>query len=485
MQLLKPIDFLYLIDLVILPLILRYKKIETKEKKFIIRIKNLVVSLICVCICFMYVYLDNPLLFSAEFSRPDIENSAGIMGMFIIDDFNYIKNNFVVGNISEESKKNIDNQLNSINIIDSKYKGKNLIMIQVESLQQFVINKKYNGKEITPNLNRLIQESAYFDNCYYQVGLGHTCDAELLTNTSLYPVNDGAAFITKYNNTYISIAEGIKKLGYSTEVLHGNYGSFWNRTAMYKAFKYDEFYSLDKLNKDNFIGMGLSDESFLNQSFDIIIESKKPIFSFLITVTSHEPYNYKINNLFSNSNIIENYYNAINYTDKELGLFVDKLEKSRILDDSILIIYGDHNAISLNDKSKFEEAVGEKIDNLGQWQKYQKVPMIIRFPNQENKGVNHKSIGQIDVAPTISNLYGINDSQYFGRNIFETGDNLVVLRDGSYIYGDENYNAKENKTYNIKENSVIVNNDKLIDKAKKQLEASDEIFKYDFFKEVK
>ena len=84
-------------------------------------------------------------------------------------------------------------------------KEKNLIIVQVEALQQFLINRKINGVDITPNLNRLIDESLYFDNIYYQVAGGNTSDAELLVNTSLYPAEEGAAFVRFAENKYYSL----------------------------------------------------------------------------------------------------------------------------------------------------------------------------------------------------------------------------------------------------------------------------------------
>ncbi|MBP2032210.1 phosphoglycerol transferase MdoB-like AlkP superfamily enzyme [Clostridium algifaecis] len=196
----------------------------------------------------------------------------------------------------------IDNNFKTSNYSNSQYKGKNLIIIQVESLQQFVINRKYNGKEITPNLNKLISQSLYFDNCYYQISLGHTSDAELLTNTSLYPLENSSVYMTKYNNEFEALPKVMDSMEYNTFAVHGNKASFWNRNSVYNKYGFNKFYSVEKLKNDDMIDMGLSDKSLFNQNVDIIKKNKKPFYDFTITLTSHSPF--KVNNDFCNPDIL-------------------------------------------------------------------------------------------------------------------------------------------------------------------------------------
>ena len=113
-------------------------------------------------------------------------------------------------------------------------KGKNLIIVQVEALQQFVIDKTVMGQEITPNLNKLIKSSAYFNNYFYQIAAGGTSDAEFMSNNSLYPAPSGAAFFFYANNNYLSLPKALVKNGYETAALNGYYETFWNRNIMYK-----------------------------------------------------------------------------------------------------------------------------------------------------------------------------------------------------------------------------------------------------------
>jgi phosphoglycerol transferase MdoB-like AlkP superfamily enzyme len=186
--------------------------------------------------------------------------------------------NFISFNISRKSPVSKSEQTaiqtffqdNSFhnNNLNGAAKGKNLIMIQVEALQEFVINAKINGQEITPNLNKWIKKSAYFNNFFYQVSAGGTSDAEFMSNNSLYPSPSGAAYYLYPNNEYNSLPKSLKDNGYSTAALHGFKGTFWNRDVMYKAVGFDNFYSERDFNIDSTVGLGLSDKSFLNQSVD-------------------------------------------------------------------------------------------------------------------------------------------------------------------------------------------------------------------------
>lgn len=477
------IDLMYIIDLPFIFFLIKNKKYNCHDLNMN---KNQTLKCLSVCSCMlilllMYTGLKAKDLISSEWSREDLYKAYGFMAGNIIDDTNYLKNNINFKSISNEEKKANLKQLNSSNFTYGKYKGKNLIMIQVESLQQFVINRKYNGKEITPNLNKIIGESAYFDNCYYQISLGHTSDAEFLTNNSLYPLKDSSLYMTKYNNTFNALPNIMDDKGYDTFAIHGNKASFWNRNIIYNKYGFNKFYSLEKLNYDDDIAMGLSDKSLFNQSVDIINKNKRPFYSFIITLTSHGPF--MVNNNFCNgTDTISKYYNAINYTDKCLGEFVDKLKKNGVLDNSILVVYGDHNAMTIDDKKDFSKVTGKDLNHDYNWQQYQKIPLIIRFPNGENKGVNHNSVGQIDVMPTIAKFYGVGKVKYLGEDLFDNKDHLVVLRDGSYVYGDEYYDSNKKSTYNLENGHTIINNLNRIKEVNTKLNVSDDIIKYNLFK---
>ena len=142
-------------------------------------------------------------------------------------------------------------------------KEKNVVIIQVEALQNFVINKTYNDQEITPFLNSLIKENTfYFNNYYYQVGAGNTSDAEFTVNNSLLSTTTDSAYMKYEQNTYYGLPHILKENGYSkANAYHAYNKDFWNREKAYINQGFDNYYASGDYIADEIIGMGLSDES--------------------------------------------------------------------------------------------------------------------------------------------------------------------------------------------------------------------------------
>ena len=112
------------------------------------------------------------------------------------------------------------------------FKDKNVIAIHAESMQRTLINMKINGKEITPNLNKLAGSGIYFDNFYSQVSFGTSSDTEFTLATSLLPVSSGTVFINYSDRDYVSLYKELHKKGYYIFSMHANTGDFWNRNIM-------------------------------------------------------------------------------------------------------------------------------------------------------------------------------------------------------------------------------------------------------------
>ena len=156
------------------------------------------------------------------------------------------------------------------NIFTNVFEGKNLIVIHAESLQTLAMKQEFNGKEVTPNLNKLAREGIFFSNFYSQVGVGTSSDAEFTFSTSMMPSSNGTVFVNYYDREYVTIQKLLKEKGYYVFSMHGNTGSFWNRDVMHKNMGYDVFFDKDHYVIDETIGLGLSDKSFFKQSTERI-----------------------------------------------------------------------------------------------------------------------------------------------------------------------------------------------------------------------
>ena len=153
------------------------------------------------------------------------------------------------------------------------FKGKNVLVIHGESIQQFTMDTSINGVELTPNLNKLASEGIYFNNFYAEESVGTSSDTEFTFSTSLLPATSGTVAINYWDRDYPTIQKQFKNMGYYVFSMHGNNCTFWNRNLLHQSFGYDKFYChTDSFDIDETIGLGLSDKSFFRQSIPYLKE---------------------------------------------------------------------------------------------------------------------------------------------------------------------------------------------------------------------
>ena len=327
-----------------------------------------------------------------------------------------------------------------------KYKGKNVIAVSFESAQNFTnYMKASNGEYITPNLNKLIEESHFWPNFYHTTGQGKTSDSEFALDNSLFGLPRGGVYFTNADNEYNALPERIKQEGYHSAVFHANNKSFWNRDQMYANIGVDSFYDQDYYDLGDPADMtewGLLDDEFFLQSVPMIEELPEPFFAKLITLTNHFPFTMPseehelVPKFETNSTTLNNFPQALAYQDYALGLFIDELKANGMWDDTIFIVYGDHNGISTNHNAAMADLLGKEEITPYDVAKLQQVPFAIHLPGQE-EGVVHDGIGsQIDMNPTIQHLLGIDTSDQigFGNDLFAPERNdRAIFRDGTMI----------------------------------------------------
>jgi lipoteichoic acid synthase len=318
-------------------------------------------------------------------------------------------------------------------------KGKNLLYIQVESLESFVINHKVNGSEITPTLNRLLANSLYFTDFFEQVHGGTSSDADFMVNTSVYPVRRGSTFFRYPYNSYYSLPKLLKQKGYRTLAIHPDKGTYWNWMPALSSIGFDTCIDLSYFVPDELIGMGLSDGSYLRQVEPIIKKLHHPFYTFMVTGTSHGPFNipFSYRELHLEEKLDEStlggYFESIHYTDKQIGLFLSKLKEDGVLNDTVVVISGDHGGIHKFYKDELDD-IQPRED---WWYSPQKnIPLIIWQLNGPRQVISITG-GQIDIFPTLAGLLGIDESLYsssaMGRNLLNTNKSFAVLDDRSYI----------------------------------------------------
>ncbi|TLS36325.1 LTA synthase family protein [Pseudalkalibacillus caeni] len=363
-------------------------------------------------------------------------------------------------------------------------KDKNVVLISMESLQNFVINEKVNGQEITPFLNDLVKDSYYFPNFYHQTAQGKTSDSEFILENSMYGLPSGAVFFTHAGNQFPNASPKMMgENGYYSAVFHPNNKSFWNRDVMYDSLGYNKFYDIDSFSvtPENSIGWGLKDEYFFDQSVKYLKTLPEPYYAKYITLTNHFPFSLKqedeiIPEWNSEDGTVNRYFTTVRYMDESIKKFFERLKEEGMYEDSIFILYGDHYGISENHNEAMSKFLGKEITPYESAQ-LQKVPLFIHIPGQKGK-VMDQVAGQIDLKPTIMHLLGIDTKNTikFGNDLFaKNQDNFVIFRDGGFVTKD--YVYTKSTCYNAdgteaEDKSVC---EPYADRAKTELEYSDKI----------
>ncbi|MFC4303258.1 LTA synthase family protein [Cohnella boryungensis] len=332
-----------------------------------------------------------------------------------------------------------------------KAQGKNLIVLQLEAAQNFLIGRTIDGKEITPNMNKLAKEHFYFPHFYQQVGQGNTSDAEFVVNTSFYIPQYGAAAQDYGGLALPSMPKVLKEQGYQTATFHTNNVQFWNRKELYKALGFEKYYDSEFFGDEDLVFFGSSDEVLYDKTADELLKMSregKPFYAQVISMSSHHPFNIpeskvrlELPDRFSDT-LVGDYIQAQNYTDYALGLFIDKLKKEGLWDNTMLVIYGDHLGLPIYSLTEHEKGLMKDI--YGRDYKFTEmlnIPLMIIAPGVTEPQVLPQTGGQIDIFPTLANLLGISlkGHIYFGQDILNSKDNLLPQRyylpSGSFVNG--------------------------------------------------
>lgn len=317
--------------------------------------------------------------------------------------------------LTKDSKEGIDglskiisnsNQIERFIKAKEKPNNYNVILVTIESLSSSFINSKYNNAELTPNMNKLIDQGIYFSN-YFATGTRTVRGLEAIT-LAIPPIPGQSILRRKNNEKLFSIASVLKKENYDIKFIYGGYGYFDN---MNYFFSNNNFKTIDRqnINKkeikfENVWGISDEDlyEEIIKQADKSFAEEKK-FFSLAMTTSNHRPYTYPEGRIDIASKSSRE--GGVKYTDFALGDFLRKASQKPWFDKTIFVITADHCAGS----------AGKVALPL---EKYH-IPLLIYAPNIFKPQKITKLASQIDLAPTILGLLNISyQSKFLGNDLF-------------------------------------------------------------------
>ncbi|MBZ5751655.1 LTA synthase family protein [Metabacillus rhizolycopersici] len=500
LALISPNDILYFVDTIILFLLVVTKVIKptTVKVKMRSRVIILTAAVALFAVNLGLSEMDRPQLLKRTFDRNYIVKYLGMYNFAIYDAIQS------TGASAQRAMADTDDITEVTNYTNAMYaepnpkyfgaaEGKNVIYIHLESIQNFIIDYKLNGEEVTPFLNSLSkdQNTFYFDNFFHQTGQGKTADAEFMLENSLFGLPQGAAFSTKGRNTYQAQPAILGQLGYTSAVFHGNTRSFWNRDEIYKSFGFDKFFDLTHYTaeENEVVNYGLLDKPFFKQSMPMLESLSQPFYAKFITVTNHFPFPLAqelatIEPHTTGDTSVDNYFQTVRYADEALKEFFDYLKESGLYDNTMIVMYGDHYGISESHKKAMSTVLGTEVGDFENAQ-LQRVPLFIHIPGVEG-GNMHQYGGQIDLLPTVLHLLGVDTKGYvqLGSDLFSKDHQTIVpFRNGDFV--TDKVTALNGKYYDtatgeqLEANEEIKQNEKIV---QMKLKMSDKIVNQDLLR---
>jgi lipoteichoic acid synthase len=318
-------------------------------------------------------------------------------------------------------------------------RGKNLIVVQVESLQDFVVDFRVDGQEVMPHLHRWTSDAVRFTNITDETSEGRTSDAELSTMASLLPLDHGASAFRFPSNHYVALPRVLTEHGYATVSAVPFEPGFWNRQVMHPAYGFQQSLFEPDFQLTEQIGWGLNDRDFLQQMVPRLERLPRPFAAWLITLSLHHPFAdfpaaHKTLKLGAmEGSPFGNYLHTMRFFDQALEAFIAALARDGLLDSSVLVVFGDHDA-GFAQSAALARTMGIDEGDAA-WTLNDRIPLFIRLPRSTPAGPPLSGIesapgGQVDLAPTVLALLGIEAAAlpYLGRNLLGPGDHVPVIR---------------------------------------------------------
>lgn len=386
-----------------------------------------------------------------------------------------------------------EEKIHAKNSYTGKLKGKNLIIVQLEGIDNWVINKND-----TPTLYNLMKESVNFTKHYsYYNGGGSTFNSEFAVNTGfITPLSyNKNAYTFNRNNFKYSLANIFKDNKYSVNAFHKNTGEYYSRTVNYLNWGFENYYGLIDVTEYKDGRYDLDRELMLNEKFNTLMFPEDKLFlDYIITYSNHMPFTnkkgvckllYDLDREEAKENNIE--FVEETYTEEEcvrrqaketdymVSLLMQTLEEKNLLDNTAIVFFADHYLYTLEDKTildKYKNTSNNLINNT---------PFFIWSKNLKPTKVN-KVTSQLNILPTILNLYGIsyNENNYIGTDALDKNyKGYVFFSDYSWYDGNvyvENGSVTNNKKISSEE---LENKNYYINKI---INKNDLALKYNYFK---
>ncbi len=339
----------------------------------------------------------------------DYMNANGAVSYLI---YGGITSIFDTKTLSEEEKYQVEQYLElQPHYTDNDYataRGKNVILLVVESLNSWAVNMQIGGRDVAPTLKQLCSDSTCLVSLTMksQVKNGRSSDGIFMYNTGLLPLNTKVVANSYSDAYYPTLCKALSN--YDTFYACCDEPSLWNVKNMAATYGYSSFYCKDEINEAIKRNNYLLDKTLLEEVTQIIPTRKQPFMALVATAGMHHPFDQAMEpatwvmNSGAYTHEVRCYLERVNAFDTALTRFIEQLKQQGIFDNTMIVIVSDHNEI-VDDAPNGRPSIDKEGDNCA---------MIIINSGQQGRIAG--PIGQIDIYPTLLDLLGLNSQQWKG-----------------------------------------------------------------------
>ena len=358
----------------------------------------------------------------------------------------------------------INNNITDTNKYTGMFKDKNLIVIMLESVNDIIINE-----EDYPNFYKMYNDGWHWQNNYSPRNSCSTGNNEMSAMTSLYSIYNTCTANKYKENTYFqAIFNLFNNKDYKTFSAHNYTEHYYFRNEIHTNMGSGKYTGVEELGIEysNQYKNWSSDEDFMKVVLEMLEDYEDGKFmTWLTTVSSHQPYYYSsiegdmYLELYEDLDInkdLKRYKSKLKILDNALGILLEGLKEKGILDDTVIVMFGDHYPYGLS-----TDTINSVLDyDTGVDFEAERVPFVIYNSELESKTFNEYT-SYINILPTLANLFDLSYDPrlYMGSDILsEDYESLVVFADGSWKNEYAYYNASKtdieyftDKTYSLEE----------------------------------
>ena len=306
---------------------------------------------------------------------------------------------------------------------------KNLIFLQLESVDYVTIDADHDGKPAMPFLRSLRDSSLFFEEAVDQTGVGRSSDAHILALTSQMPIQNQAVFTRFDLSEVMSLPRILKPHGYRSISFEGYHGEFWRWKTNHARMGYDESFSMEDLNTDEMLGWGISDSSVVRQALDEATTGSRPFFAHIVLLTHHHPFRFVRNRQSpEGKGIVSDYLISARYVDSVIEELFERLDSEGLRESTVVAVYSDHDSGIVGELNAYRGLpVSDRVAD-------ERITMLVAG-SDVNKQV-HTAAGLLDLAPTVLTALGIETPWSFVGMAAQAGPSDVLLQNGTRVAPD-------------------------------------------------